>query len=69
MLPSLRGGDGDAGDDPEERFHAHRAVRRLLNLIAGDRPLVLVLDDLHWSDGASTELIAALVRRQPARRS
>ena len=25
-------------------------------------PLVLVLDDLHWSDGASIELIAALVR-------
>ena len=30
------------------------------------QPLVLVLDDLHWSDGASIELIAALVRREPA---
>ena len=27
---------------------------------------MLVLDDLHWSDGASLELIAALVRRPPA---
>ena len=32
---------------------------------AADRPLVLVLDDLHWSDGASIELIAALLRRGP----
>ena len=27
---------------------------------------MLVLDDLHWSDGASIELIAALLRRGPA---
>ncbi len=30
-----------------------------------EKPLVLVLDDLHWSDGASVELIAALARRAP----
>jgi DNA-binding NarL/FixJ family response regulator/tetratricopeptide (TPR) repeat protein len=65
VLPSMRVVGGGAGALPEERFHAHRAVRRLLNVIAEERPLVLVLDDLHWSDGASTELIAALVRRQP----
>ena len=28
---------------------------------------MLVLDDLHWSDGASIELIAALLRRGPRR--
>jgi predicted ATPase len=66
VLPSLRVVGGGAGALPEERFHAHRAVRGLLNLIAQEQPLVLVLDDLHWSDGASTELIAALVRRQPS---
>ena len=33
--------------------------------MADERPLVLVLDDLHWSDGASLELIAALARREP----
>ena len=31
--------------------------------LADAQPLVLVLDDLHWSDGASIELIAALLRR------
>ena len=40
-----------------------------LALIADTQPLVLVLDDLHWSDGASIELIAALIRRSPRPRS
>ncbi len=35
----------------------------LLTLLSDRQALVLVLDDLHWSDGASIELIAALVRR------
>jgi DNA-binding NarL/FixJ family response regulator len=65
VLPSLRGTDG-AGAIADERYRAHRAVNRLLGLIAEKRPLVLVLDDLHWSDGASIELIAALVRRRPS---
>ncbi len=66
LLPSLGGAEGGLGTLAEERYRAHRAVRRLLGLIASERPLVLVLDDLHWSDGASIELIATLVRREPA---
>jgi DNA-binding CsgD family transcriptional regulator len=65
VLPSVRGSNGTAGAVAEERFRAHRAVSRLLGLIADEQPLVLVLDDLHWSDGASLELIAALARREP----
>ena len=38
----------------------------LASLLADGGPLVLVLDDLHWSDGASIELIASLGRRRPA---
>ena len=66
VLPSLRHANGDAGALADERYRAHRAVSRLLGLVAGARPLVLVLDDLHWSDGASIELISALIRREPA---
>ena len=65
ILPSLHGAQDVVGI-ADERFRTHRAVRRLLGLIAAERPLVLVLDDLHWSDSASIELIAALVRRRPA---
>jgi DNA-binding NarL/FixJ family response regulator/tetratricopeptide (TPR) repeat protein len=49
-----------------ERYRSHRAVRALLEHLAATRPLVLVLDDLHWADSASVELLAALLRRPPA---
>ena len=50
----------------DERYKAHRAVRTLLGVIADEQPLVLLLDDLHWSDAASVEMIAALLRREPS---
>jgi ATP/maltotriose-dependent transcriptional regulator MalT len=49
-----------------ERYRSHRAVRALLEQLAHVQPLVLVLDDLHWADSASAELVAALLRRPPA---
>jgi DNA-binding CsgD family transcriptional regulator len=49
----------------DERFRAHRAVQRLVELLAVSRPLVLALDDLHWADEASVELVAHLLRRSP----
>jgi DNA-binding CsgD family transcriptional regulator/tetratricopeptide (TPR) repeat protein len=48
-----------------ERYRAHRAVRTLLGHLAEVRPLVLLLDDLHWADAASVELLGALLRRPP----
>jgi DNA-binding NarL/FixJ family response regulator len=50
----------------EERYRVHRAVRALLERLAGNGAVVAVLDDLHWSDDASVELIGALLRRGPA---
>jgi hypothetical protein len=49
-----------------ERYRSHRAVRALLEQLASTQPLVLVLDDLHWADSASIELLGALLRRPPA---
>jgi tetratricopeptide (TPR) repeat protein len=49
----------------EERHRSHRAVRAVLELLAARRPLLLVLDDVHWADDASLELISHLVRRKP----
>ncbi|HEU5212758.1 MAG TPA: AAA family ATPase [Gaiellaceae bacterium] len=48
-----------------ERYRSHRAVRALLELLAAKAPLVLVLDDFHWADSASVELLGALLRRPP----
>src|SRR3954454_10621103 len=48
-----------------ERYEAHRAVGALLERLAGPRPAVLVLDDLHWADDASLELVSYLLRRAP----
>lgn len=48
-----------------ERFRAHHAVRELCERLAARRPLVVVLEDLHWSDGATVELIGHLLRRAP----
>ena len=49
-----------------ERYRSHRAVRQLLERLAATKPLVLVLDDFHWADAASVELLGALLRRPPA---
>jgi ATP/maltotriose-dependent transcriptional regulator MalT len=46
-----------------ERYRSHRAVRALLERLADTQPLVLILDDLQWADGASVELLGALLRR------
>jgi tetratricopeptide (TPR) repeat protein len=54
--------EGAAGGD---RYRMHRAVRQLLEALAQAKPLVLVLDDLHWADPASLELLGSLLRRPP----
>ncbi|MFF7547336.1 AAA family ATPase [Streptomyces canus] len=44
-----------------DRFHLHRATAALLTHAAGSA-LVVVLDDMHWADAASLELLDHLVR-------
>jgi DNA-binding CsgD family transcriptional regulator/tetratricopeptide (TPR) repeat protein len=67
VFPSLSALAGGGGVAPQnERYRSHRAVRALLEQLAETRPLVLILDDLHWVDSASVELLGALLRRPPA---
>ena len=65
VFPSLahlsRGGRKIAGED--ERYHVLRAVRTLLNRLASAEPLVLALDDLHWADASSVDLLSHLLHR------
>ncbi len=65
ILPSLRRPGSQVSAVADERYRAHRAMRGLLDVLATERPLVLGLDDAHWSDPASIDLIAALLRRAP----
>ena len=45
-----------------------REMAEAVAVMAAERPLILVLEDLHWSDYATLDLIAWLARRQePAR--
>jgi DNA-binding CsgD family transcriptional regulator/tetratricopeptide (TPR) repeat protein len=54
IVPNLGASDSGALADPD-------AVRRGLLDIARGRPLVLLLDDLHWSDDATLGLLAPLI--------
>ena len=49
-----------------ERHRVARAVRALVEALAARRPVTLVLDDVHWSDPASADVLALLLHRPPA---
>ena len=51
--------------DTHERYRSHRAARDLLERLTATNPLVLVLDDIHWADPASVELLGSLLRSPP----
>jgi DNA-binding SARP family transcriptional activator len=54
--------------DPElARFHLFEAIRAALTKSVG-RPILLVLDDLHWADAPTTALLLHLARRLTAAR-
>jgi predicted ATPase len=67
QMPSLhspadagRPGRGDTDTTP------HRMLREFASLVEAvsvDRPLVLVLEDLHWSDQGTADLISVLAQR------
>jgi DNA-binding CsgD family transcriptional regulator len=55
-----------AAAGPAERYRYHRALRAVLEELARERPVALLLDDLHWADEASIEFVLHLLRRPPA---
>src|SRR5438105_3864885 len=56
-------GDGDPAPSQAALF---RRVRDVLGAVAAERPLVLLLDDLHWADPASLDLLRFLARQLAA---
>ncbi|QFG20477.1 LuxR family transcriptional regulator [Actinomadura sp. WMMB 499] len=74
VFPALSGPAAEplpAGGDPVSRvarYQLHRTVRHLLEQLAAPSGLVLILDDLHWADDATVELLDHLVRHPPRAR-
>jgi AAA ATPase domain len=73
-LAGADAGPGQREGAPQPRAFAvarDRMLREMaeaIEALTADRPLVLVLEDLHWSDHATLDLIAWLARRrEPAR--
>jgi ATP/maltotriose-dependent transcriptional regulator MalT len=67
VFPSLARFEAAGGAvSQHERYRTYRAVRELLERLTSSTPLALVLDDLHWADSGSAELLGALLRRPPA---
>ncbi len=61
LVPELAQPPPFAPRDPDAaRFRLFDAVSQLLVVAANRRPLVLVLDDLHWADTPSLRLLAFL---------
>ena len=61
LLPEL--GSPPAEGDPEmSRGRLFGLVLTLLERLACERPLVLVIEDVHWADRSSGDLLAFLVR-------
>lgn len=65
ILPGLRLSVGQPARPLDERHRVHAAMRSLLELIGAKRRVLLILDDLHWADEGSIDLVASLVRRPP----
>ncbi|HYU04852.1 MAG TPA: tetratricopeptide repeat protein, partial [Jatrophihabitantaceae bacterium] len=63
---ALEGAFGLAEPQPVGRLRIAAAAMTLLAHVADDRPLLLVVDDLHWVDTESIEALFFAVRRLPA---
>ena len=65
LMPELAGPARPAGPPPladlgAARFQLNQAVAGLLRRLADTRPLLVVVDDLHWADAPSLSLLAFL---------
>jgi ATP/maltotriose-dependent transcriptional regulator MalT len=66
VLPAFGAAAAEPAPALHERYRTHRAIRELLEQLAATKPLVLILDDVHWADPASIDLLVGLLHRPPS---
>jgi class 3 adenylate cyclase len=71
LFPQLAGDEAatPVGDPGQAKLRLFESVVALLSMPARERGLLLVLEDVHWADSATRELLDHLVRRLPKMRS
>jgi tetratricopeptide (TPR) repeat protein len=57
-MPTVQSGEGE-----EHRLRLFWALSKVLERISQQRPLVVLLDDLHWADDATLQVLHFLVRQ------
>jgi class 3 adenylate cyclase/tetratricopeptide (TPR) repeat protein len=68
LLPEQLGTPPASGEGQEDQQRVFRALTGFLRAMAETAPLALLLDDLHWADGASLDLLQHLARHTRADR-
>lgn len=65
LMPVRRrlGGAGDPGTDRVERAELFDTVEQALRRIATDMPLLVVVEDVHWADRSTREMLSFLFAR------
>jgi len=65
LLPGRRilGGAGGGGEEPMERGELFDGMHAAFELMAAQEPLLLVVEDVHWADQSTRELLSVLFAR------
>ncbi len=63
LFPQLEPAPLPRGDVPESKLRLYEAIVTLLCIPAAERGLLLVIEDLHWADSSTRELLHHLIRR------